>query len=664
MKKPLYIFLTLLAFAVSNTAANAGEGCGSNGNIFCMNLRYYDPDKPSVTPSYTGNITQAQYGYEYDMPYTYTFAYDHLNRFVESKFYYHQDNTPYNVYTEQVLGYDPRGNIMELVRFGENNAICKDNIFYSYSGNQLTNAYVISNGIGASVTYTYDANGSMTHDGRRGFDVEYNLIDLVYKVTESSSNIVKATYTYLADGTKLAVIDNLNNGFDYLGSFVYKRESSALTLESTPFAGGRILKTNSGYDINYYITDHLGSTRVVASSTGVIIDMINYYPFGMRWEGPSLPAPQTRYLFNGKEKQTVGGVNYMDFGSRMYDDFMCRWFTHDPQSYKRPWDSPYLYCGGNPVGRIDPNGEFFFAAVGIGALLNAVCWGAAIGAATYTASVAMSPVGFNNWNAGQFWKSVGFGAVSGAATFGIGSYFQGLPQGFGTELARAYTHGWANGAISHLSGGNFMQGFLSGGLSSLAGYGASQLGITNTTLGVYAFSGLAGGIGAELTGGNFWQGAGIGVMVTGLNQLQHAIKYHFFEKSEEAFSFMEEYTKTKNKEIAGTTAECDGKQGILVCDHPKNTREESYLQTEKNKTGTRRVVYRTKKYTVTQDDHYHTHSSQNQMIEPSGKDINLYTSHEWRNVYVLYNRQVYRMTYYNNNSGTEFYYYAKTNITY
>jgi hypothetical protein len=33
--------------------------------------------------------------------------------------------------------------------------------------------------------------------------------------------------------------------------------------ESASFGGGRINKTNNAYNINYFITDHLGSTRVI-----------------------------------------------------------------------------------------------------------------------------------------------------------------------------------------------------------------------------------------------------------------------------------------------------------------------------------------------------------------------------------------------------------------
>ncbi len=174
----------------------------------------------------------------------------------------------------------------------------------------------------------------------------------------------------------------------------------------------------------------------------------------------------------------------------------------------------YGYVLNNPLSYIDPSGEIaWFVPIIIGAV---------IGGASYTAQVGFSDGGFDNWNWGQFAKSVGIGAISGAVTAGIGQAFGAVgSMGIGGEIARAYTHGFANGMISQFTGGDFMQGFAAGGLGSLAGsafmmYGGS---FANSPIGTYAFSGLAGGVGAELTGGNFWQGAAIGVMTAGLNHL-------------------------------------------------------------------------------------------------------------------------------------------------
>jgi RHS repeat-associated protein len=175
---------------------------------------------------------------------------------------------------------------------------------------------------------------------------------------------MKATYRWLSDGTKAGVTGynsssgDPEGGFEYLGSLIYVRDPSGLQLESAPWAGGRILKTSNSYQIQYFLTDHLGSVRYVVgqdsgSSTAELLQTNGYYPFGKRWESPSMQASTNRWQFNGNEKQITGGLDYLDYSARMYDADLTRWFTVDPLSGTIPWESPYLYCGGNPISRID-----------------------------------------------------------------------------------------------------------------------------------------------------------------------------------------------------------------------------------------------------------------------------------------------------------------------
>ena len=178
---------------------------------------------------------------------------------------------------------------------------------------------------------------------------------------------------------------------------------------------------------------------------------------------------------------------------------------------------------------VDPDGEFVFSAIlpGVGTFIDVALWGAVIGGAGYTASAAMSPGGFDNWNGGQFWKSVGMGAVSGVATAGIGSMI-GLvgSQGLAGEIGRAMMHGQANMMIGAAFGqypsiGSYLTGFA----SSLAGSSFMMYGgqFANSTVGLYGFSGMAGGLASTVTGGNFWQGAALGLMNAGLNHAKSNI---------------------------------------------------------------------------------------------------------------------------------------------
>ena len=63
----------------------------------------------------------------------------------------------------------------------------------------------------------------------------------------------------------------------------------------------------------------------------------------------------TPYKFSGKEKDEETSYSY--FGARYYMSDVSVWLSVDPMKDKYPNMSPYMYCAGNPVKFVDPNGE-------------------------------------------------------------------------------------------------------------------------------------------------------------------------------------------------------------------------------------------------------------------------------------------------------------------
>jgi hypothetical protein len=88
------------------------------------------------------------------------------------------------------------------------------------------------------------------------------------------------------------------------------------TTTANIYAGPRLLghrKLDGGVaTVEYFGTDHLGSTRVVLDATGnaVSIPETEFTPFGKLIESPDTPRA-TDHLFTGHERDFDLGLDYM-----------------------------------------------------------------------------------------------------------------------------------------------------------------------------------------------------------------------------------------------------------------------------------------------------------------------------------------------------------------
>jgi RHS repeat-associated protein len=90
----------------------------------------------------------------------------------------------------------------------------------------------------------------------------------------------------------------------------------------------------------------------------------DYYPFGLSFNSYQRPAetPQ-KYKYNGKELQTDLNLDWYDYGARMYDAAIGRFFTQDRFAEKYYGLTSYNYTANNPIGMVDINGDSIIVKV-------------------------------------------------------------------------------------------------------------------------------------------------------------------------------------------------------------------------------------------------------------------------------------------------------------
>ena len=203
--------------------------------------------------------------------------------------------------------------------------------------------------------------------------------------------------------------------------------------------------------------------------------------------------------------EMLNEFNLINMNGRVYDSVLGRFLS--PDKYVQEGDNSqnynsYSYCLNNPLKYADPSGNVFvlddfIAITAMGAMMGAM-----------NAAMSDKPI----------WKGALLGAASTAATYGIGSIFNGVGT-FGHELLRAGAHGLSSGVFNALNGDNFWNGLISGAASSGIGSYAQSVNL-NTGL-MVASTTTMGGIVAWATGDDFLQGAMQGMQIGILNHSLH-----------------------------------------------------------------------------------------------------------------------------------------------
>ena len=156
--------------------------------------------------------------------------------------------------------------------------------------------------------------------------------------------------------------------------------SETLNVDSTDYYGSltaengeaKIYNFGGGYctfdgacKFHYFDRDHQGNVRAMVNQSGVIEQIMNYYPFGAPYSDNTTLNPDLQpYKYNGKEFEIMHGRNAYDYGARLYDPLLPTWDRMDPLCEKYYHISPYAYCANDPVNAVDLDGRIIVFAPG------------------------------------------------------------------------------------------------------------------------------------------------------------------------------------------------------------------------------------------------------------------------------------------------------------
>jgi RHS repeat-associated protein len=348
----------------------------SSTNKFSMQLKYNTATISGTNPQYNGNISEMVWQNKGGDIQIYGYSYDNINRLSQAQYknYSNPDkNNNFNVSGRNgYIQYDLNGNMLYLSRRRGLEYI--DDLKYEYGngGNVLTAISDATNNdqgfkdVPLNLDYEYDANGNMVIDRNKGIDVLYNFLNLPKEVIKGTEGNI--SYIYDAAGAKLKKTSTLGQNMTetlYIAGIQYTKHStsSAWVMDFVQITEGRVVNPAVSPEYQYDLKDHLGSSRLMFSEYGDIVSSISgYYPFGMAFETPNevMASPNHKNLFNSKELQNEIGVGWLDYGARMYDPAIGRWFNIDPSSEKYHFFSPYHFAGLNPVANIDIDGADWY----------------------------------------------------------------------------------------------------------------------------------------------------------------------------------------------------------------------------------------------------------------------------------------------------------------
>ncbi len=221
-----------------------------------------------------------------------------------------------------------------------------------------------------ALTYQYDALGRLQKDPHRS--LIWNAFDLPRSVTQDGQTW---TFLYGADGER-AKKSGPDGTITYLAGLYEKRQSGNGTRHVFHVTGGDGPVADVTYteaanpsspgaiDVNYPLTDALGSTDAIADAGGTVMERDHYDSWGLRSNPDGTPLANLS-LFQSlssagfTDQEHDDDLALINMQGRMYDPALGRFLSPDPvvgsPTFSQSWNS-YSYVLNSPLDFTDPSG--------------------------------------------------------------------------------------------------------------------------------------------------------------------------------------------------------------------------------------------------------------------------------------------------------------------
>lgn len=283
----------------------------------------------------------------------------------------HADNS--RAYTRNYR-YDKLGNVLQVKQTASLNSFTRN---FNYNSGVNTLAEVEDGSAATIQNFTYDLCGNqVTAGATRNYEwTAANRLLVYYNQAGTADPSIYAQYDYDGSGNRVSKLirtgtalspvwerviyidgvfeyHKLENALTYDKNYVQIMDDKSRICEVRVTSPGMVYPGDIVDSVTYILEDQIGSSVARLNTSGGIIDIEEYYPFG---DSSLRSFIMKRYRYVGKEKDAESGLYY--YGARYYAAWTCRFISVDPLAPEYPQLTPFNNANNNSINDFDIDGQ-------------------------------------------------------------------------------------------------------------------------------------------------------------------------------------------------------------------------------------------------------------------------------------------------------------------